>query len=477
MMEARGAAGGSGAPRSPRRQRRSDPASGRRGSGPSLEHSVRVPGPRRGRENLTILADTLIDRFHAGGRRAVAGPSARAAAPQQMMLTAAPTGSSQAILLRSGRVEASDRLQRRRRGSASASRTLTRLPSSRRRRTTTGAGLSSWRRSRSRATRRPLCFPSLEHQPEGSRYAPRWPRTWSRARRGQSAPDHSENRGAAARSSTSFLTDPRDAGVLADGVERSARWQNRIGGLAGREVFPGREVDEREHMAANDVASSSHIGTCAIGRSSKRQQRHRARAPGACIVADASNACQPSGAWTRTSRCSGGGAGSPGGSSTRPQAPSTTPLDHRAHHRAVVRLQHAGSKRGEALEGGERRTRRCRRPGDLPRQSRQQHGPRRSVLAAPWEARSAAWRRLFGGAEQCLPVGRGLERRGVLGGRDDVQRGRGEAAASKLGPRRQVRSWRGVDAEAERSRVLRGRVDESPALQRMASRRSIVTRA
>ena len=65
-----------------------------------------------------------------------------------------------------------------------------------------------------------------------------------------------------------FLTDPRDAAVLAEGVERLRELVDGdvVGAYAGRELFPGRELGAREHVAANVRGFFHPVGTCAIGR-------------------------------------------------------------------------------------------------------------------------------------------------------------------------------------------------------------------
>ena len=65
-----------------------------------------------------------------------------------------------------------------------------------------------------------------------------------------------------------FLTDPRDAAVLTEGVERLRELVDGdvVGAYAGRELFPGRELGAREHVAANVRGFFHPVGTCAIGR-------------------------------------------------------------------------------------------------------------------------------------------------------------------------------------------------------------------
>ena len=63
-----------------------------------------------------------------------------------------------------------------------------------------------------------------------------------------------------------FLSDPHDAAVLAEGVERFRALADDVAAYAGGETFPGREVGAREHLGANVRGFFHPVGTCAIGR-------------------------------------------------------------------------------------------------------------------------------------------------------------------------------------------------------------------
>ena len=65
-----------------------------------------------------------------------------------------------------------------------------------------------------------------------------------------------------------FLSDPDDAAVLAEGVERlrEIAATDAVRRLAGRETRPGPEVDAMTHIRAAVRGFFHPVGTCAIGR-------------------------------------------------------------------------------------------------------------------------------------------------------------------------------------------------------------------
>jgi choline dehydrogenase len=65
-----------------------------------------------------------------------------------------------------------------------------------------------------------------------------------------------------------FLSDPDDAAVLAEGVERlrEIAATDAVRRLAGRETRPGSDVDAMTHIRAAARGFFHPVGTCAIGR-------------------------------------------------------------------------------------------------------------------------------------------------------------------------------------------------------------------
>ena len=216
--------------------------------------------PVRGRENLTILADTLVDRVLLEGDRAVGLATSAGELRAATVVLAAGAYGSPAILLRSG-IEAGDGLSDH-----------------------VGVGFRFegtprlLREAEAYERERPLFmaqvtiaptpdlfyFPSLEHGPEGFEVSAAVfhmkPRSRGTVRLTAADPE------APLAIEHGFLADPHDAEVLADGVGRFRAVADGLAELAGREVFPGREVSGREHVAANRRGFFHPVGTCAIGR-------------------------------------------------------------------------------------------------------------------------------------------------------------------------------------------------------------------
>jgi choline dehydrogenase len=216
--------------------------------------------PARGRENLTILADTLVDRVVLEGDRAVGLATSAGELRADTIVLAAGAYGSPGILLRSG-IEAGDGLSDH-----------------------VGVGFRFegtprlLREAEAYERERPLFmaqvtiaptpdlfyFPSLERGPEGFEISAAVfhmkPRSRGRVRLTAADPE------APLAIEHGFLADPHDAEVLADGVERFRAVADGIAELAGRELFPGREVGAREHVAANRRGFFHPVGTCAIGQ-------------------------------------------------------------------------------------------------------------------------------------------------------------------------------------------------------------------
>jgi choline dehydrogenase-like flavoprotein len=219
--------------------------------------------PARSRDNLTILADTLVERVLLEGDRAVGLATSAGELRAGTVVLAAGAYGSPGILLRSG-IDAGDGLSDH---------------------VGVGFRFDGTERLRSEAAEheraRPLfmsqvtvalagrdifVFPSLERGPEGYEVSvavfAMKPRSRGTVRltspdpRAPLAIDHG------------FLTDPHDAEVLADGVERLRGLVDGdvLGAYADREHSPGRDVGAREHVEANARGFFHPVGTCALGR-------------------------------------------------------------------------------------------------------------------------------------------------------------------------------------------------------------------
>jgi choline dehydrogenase-like flavoprotein len=233
--------------------------------------------PVRERHNLTILADTLVDRVLLAGDRAVGVVTAAGELRARTVVLAAGAYGSPGILLRSGvgperelpvgeglcdhvgvglGFEGTERLQRE---------------------------AAEFERSQplfmaqvTVAVRSSICpagvhdlffFPGID-PPAEDRYevsvavfamkpASRGSvRLTSRDPRAPLAIDHG------------FLSDPQDAEVLAEGVEALRRHtgEDPIRSYGGRETRPGPEVDALTHVRETARGFFHPVGTCAIGR-------------------------------------------------------------------------------------------------------------------------------------------------------------------------------------------------------------------
>ena len=230
--------------------------------------------PARSRENLAILGDTLVDRVLLEGDRAAGLATSAGELRAETTVLAAGAYGSPAILLRSGvgperglpvgeglidhvgvgfRFEGTDRLREeaeafeRARPLFMAQVTVPVASSA------CEPGLWDL-----------FYFPSLERGAGGFEVSvavfamkPRSPGTVRLNAPDPRAPlaiDHG------------FLSDPHDAAVLAEGVERFRALADDVAAYAGGETFPGREVGAREHLGANVRGFFHPVGTCAIGR-------------------------------------------------------------------------------------------------------------------------------------------------------------------------------------------------------------------
>ena len=230
--------------------------------------------PARSRGNLTILAGTLVDRVLVEGDRAVGLATSAGELRAGTVVLAAGAYGSPGILLRSGigaelsvgeglidHVGVGFRFE-------GTTRLLDEAAAFERARPLFMAQVTV-------AVASSACepglwdvfhFPSLERGPDGYEVSvavfAMKPRSRGAVRLGSADPraplaiDHG------------FLTDPHDAAVLAEGVERFRALADGevVGAYAGREAFPGRDVSAREHVDANARGFFHPVGTCAIGR-------------------------------------------------------------------------------------------------------------------------------------------------------------------------------------------------------------------
>jgi choline dehydrogenase len=233
--------------------------------------------PARTRENLTIVADTLVDRVLLDGDRAVGLATSAGELRAPTVVLAAGAYGSPGILLRSEvgparglpvgeglcdhvgvgfGFEGTERLQRET-AEYEQSRPLYMAQ-------ITVAATSSGCEPGARDV---FIFPGIDppgeqgYEASAAVFAMK-PRSLGAVRLASSDPraplaiDHG------------FLADPRDAEVLMEGVEtlRRLSGEEPVRSYAGRETRPGRDVDARAHVMANARGFFHPTGTCAIGR-------------------------------------------------------------------------------------------------------------------------------------------------------------------------------------------------------------------
>jgi choline dehydrogenase-like flavoprotein len=223
--------------------------------------------PARSRPNLTILGDTLVDRAVHDGERATALATTRGELHGDRIVLAAGAYGTPAILLRSG---------------------VGNLPIGEGLADHVGAGVGWEPTERMLAELRPLAgslpmgqvtirgrsrscpdhtwdsfvFPALDEGPDLSAAAfAMKPRSRGRVRlngpdpRTPLAIDHG------------FLSDPHDAGVVAEGIEalRELAASPAIRELVVREYRPGPHVSAIDHVRATARGFFHPVGTCALG--------------------------------------------------------------------------------------------------------------------------------------------------------------------------------------------------------------------
>lgn len=233
--------------------------------------------PARGRENLTVLADALVDRVLLAGDRAVGVATAAGELRARTVVLAAGTYGSPGILLRSGvgperelpvgdglcdhvgvgfGFEGTERLQH-------EAAEFERFHPLFMAQVTVAVRSSVCPAGVSDLFFFPGIEPSAEHGYEVSvavfamKPASRGSvRLTSRDPRAPLAIDHG------------FLSDPHDAEVLAEGVEalRQLTGADPIRSYGGRETRPGPEVDALTHVRETARGFFHPVATCAIGR-------------------------------------------------------------------------------------------------------------------------------------------------------------------------------------------------------------------
>jgi choline dehydrogenase len=233
--------------------------------------------PVRARDNLTILADTLVDRVLLDGDRAIGVATTDGEVRAQTVVLAAGAYGSPGILLRSGvgperelpvgaglidhvgvgfAYEGTDRMQRdvaafeRAHPLFMAQVTIAMSSSA------CTTGLSDL-----------FFFPGLD--PPGARGYQVSVAVFAMkpASRGSVRLNASDAR-APLHIDHGFLSHPDDVSVLAEGVEnlRQIAAEDAVRRYAGRETRPGREVDAMTHVRAAARGFFHPVGTCAIGR-------------------------------------------------------------------------------------------------------------------------------------------------------------------------------------------------------------------
>lgn len=233
--------------------------------------------PARGRDNLTVLADTLVDRVVLAGDRAVGVATTAGELRARTVVLAAGAYGSPGILLRSGigperelpvgeglsdhvgvgfGFEGTQQLQRETAEFERSHPLFMAQVTIALTRSTCAAGLSDL-----------FFFPGLdppgEHGYEASVavFAMK-PNSRGSVRLGSCDPhaplsiDHG------------FLSDPRDTEVLAEGIEalRRLTGSDAIQTYAGRETRPGAQVDAVAHVRRTARGFFHPVATCALGR-------------------------------------------------------------------------------------------------------------------------------------------------------------------------------------------------------------------
>jgi choline dehydrogenase len=228
--------------------------------------------PARGRENLTVLADTLVDRVvHDDGRAVGAVAGGRELHADVVVVSAGAYGSP-GILLRSGigppGLPVGEGLVDHVGTGAAWEPTGRLLEETAAHEAEHGlymgqVTVAAQSRSCPPGVRDLFVFPALDVGPEisGAAFAMK-PRSHGSVR--LTAPDPE----APLAIDHGFLRDERDAEVLAEGFERLRELvaSDEVRPYAGRELRPGPDVSADEHVRATARGFFHPVGTCAIGR-------------------------------------------------------------------------------------------------------------------------------------------------------------------------------------------------------------------
>jgi choline dehydrogenase len=235
------------------------------------------PDPVRARDNLTILADTLVDRVLLDDDRAIGVTTTGGELRARTVVLAAGAYGSPGILLRSGigperhlpvgeglidhvgvgfGYEGTERMQRDVAGFEQTHPLFMAQVSIALTSSACAAGLSDI-----------FLFPAVDpsgphgYEPSVAVFA------MKPASRGSVRLDSNDPR-APLRVDHGFLSDAADTAVLAEGVERlrEIAATHAVRRLAGREARPGPEVDAMTHIRAAVRGFFHPVGTCAMGR-------------------------------------------------------------------------------------------------------------------------------------------------------------------------------------------------------------------
>jgi choline dehydrogenase len=231
--------------------------------------------PARGRENLTILAETIVDRVAVDGERAVGAVAGGRELRAEVVIVSASAYGSPAILLRSGigpeggvaRLPVGEGLVDHVGTGAAWEPTQRLLDETAAHEAQHGlymgqVTIATASRSCPSGVRDIFVFPALDVGPEisGAAFAMK-PRSRGSVRLNGPEPerplaiDHG------------FLRDQRDVEVLVEAFERLRGLVEdaAVQPYAGRELRPGAEVGAEEYVRASARGFFHPVGTCAIG--------------------------------------------------------------------------------------------------------------------------------------------------------------------------------------------------------------------
>jgi choline dehydrogenase len=233
--------------------------------------------PARSRDNLTIVADTLVDRVLLSGDRAIGVATSAGELRAEAVVLAAGAYGTPGVLLRSGigeerelpvgqglcdhvgvgfGFEGTDRLQREAEEFEQSHPLFMAQVTIAMASSDCAAGLRDL-----------FIFPALDPSGEHGYAASVAVFAMKPESRGSVRLTSRDPRAPLA-IHHGFLSEPRDAQILVDGVDRLRRLSDSdpIRRLAGREIRPGREVDPFTHVRETARGFFHPVATCAIGR-------------------------------------------------------------------------------------------------------------------------------------------------------------------------------------------------------------------